>query len=210
MIGRSLTPVYYLAMVLVAAPLLQRHQSAIGAWLQRLPAPGFVRFAAIGYAGVVLEETLVGTVFAVQEWSLQAWPVRVGQFVAFNVLAFTGIIVGLYVVSRTLRLGRFDPWLMAGGFGLFAEGIVLQLAAQPIAAALLILPTMTVYSVIFTPAILTVPPASQGRRVWPLPLRVVIAWLIMGAASIIPVALLMAARASHPGFFPPCAYIACT
>jgi len=209
-LNRSLIPVYYLVVVLLAAPLLQRHQARIGARLQRIPGPPVVRFALVGYAAVIAEETLVGTLFMLQEglnWG--AWGERVGQFVGFNLLAFTGLIFGLYFAAKLFRLGPLDGWIIAGGFGLFAEQIPWHLIANPVAGAMLLLPTMVVYSVIFTPALLSLRPTDRGVRVWRAGWRAIIAWALMMVLSIAPVGGLMWLRAENPAWFPSCEYISC-
>ncbi len=210
LIAGSLTPIYYVLLILVAAPLLQRHQAKVSAALQRIPGPNMVRFAIVGYAAVAAEETIVGTIFAVQEgFTLESWSERVSEFVLFNVFAFTGLIWGLAIARRMFAFGTLDAWLIAGGFGLFAENIGFHLVTNPIAGLILVLPTMVVYSVIFGPVVLSTRPADRGTRTWRTVWRAMTAWAIMFALSIAPVAVLGELRTDHPGWFPECDYIAC-
>ena len=206
---QQLSPVYYV-LVYCAGWLAfggQRWQTR-AQWLQALPLPVVVRALGLGYGAVIIEEMLVGTLFALNEgFTLATWIERMGQFVAFNLLAFTGMICGMALaVWQMPGLRAWHFWL-AGGWGLFAEHVLAMIPINPIAAAIIAPPTMAVYSVILAPMVLSLPRPGTGAtpRLWHLPL----AWALMYALSIPPVLLLDSLRTAYPTAFPICDYIAC-
>jgi hypothetical protein len=198
--------VYHLILLGVGAALWQG-RGPVSAGLRRLPVPALLRMGLLGYLGVVAEETLVGVLYASTDGA--GVGLRVGQFISFNLFAFTGIIWGLAIGRRLLALGRHDLFLIAGGWGLFAEGVYRWVFVQPLAGSLLILPTMMVYAVILWPAQASVGPEGSGTRVWPLPLRLVAVWALAFVLSLPPMAMLNHLRTTQPAAFPPCDYIAC-
>lgn len=175
-------------------------------WLRRLPGPVMLRAILLGYAAVILEETLVGTLYAINEGGTVAvLAERVRQFISFNLLAFTGHILGLTLACRLFAGVPQQLMLIAGVWGLFAERTYLIFLGNPIAGALIAGPNIAVYTIILAPLVLSMPDRPGKPKVW-LPLM---AWALMLALSLPAVALLGALRQSHPQAFPNCDYIAC-
>lgn len=208
---QGMAPVYYATMCgLGYAAYRGDRGPKLQTFLQNLPAPPVLRAALLGYAAVVAEETLVGTSYALNEgFTPVLWLERVSQFIAFNVLAFTGAILGLTLATRLMPgLSRWHL-LIAGGWGIFAERSYMLFLTNPIAGALISGPNIAVYSIILAPLVLSMPghdAMGAGRRPW-APL---VAWGLMLALSLPAVALLMYLRATYPTAFPDCEYIACT
>jgi hypothetical protein len=119
---QGLSPLYYGIMCILGWLALHGKRGlTLAKALQSLPLPVIPRALLLGYAAVVVEETLVGTLFALNEASLPAWPQRVQQFITFNLLAFTGAIIGLTLMTKLLPgLSRWHL-LIAGAWGIFAE-----------------------------------------------------------------------------------------
>jgi len=208
---QTLSPLYYAGMCAIG--VLALHGNAglrTGAWLQSLPLPVMLRAILLGYLAVMAEETLVGTLFALNEgFGLTVWAQRVRQFISFNLLAFTGAILGLAVALRILP--GLSKWhlLIAGAWGIFAERSYLLFLGNPIAGAVIAGPTIAVYSIILAPMVLSVPghdADGPGRRIW-APL---VAWGLMLVISVPAVAVLIYLRGAYPDAFPNCDYIACT
>ena len=204
-----LAPAFYATMGLIGWVFMgQGRWRRVQAWLQRLPGPVWLRCVLLGYAAVVAEEMLVGTSYALAEGNWPAvWLPRMGQFIAFNLFAFTGAIIGL-----ALAYGRFPGlrpwhWVLAGAWGLYAERTWLLAWDNPIAGALLLAPNLTVYSIILAPLMLSLPAQSGVTRapVWAL----LPVWAVMFALSIPAVGAVLALRAAFPGAFPGCDYIPC-
>ena len=199
-----LSPVYYTVMILLGIGVLRPRLSER---LQRLPGPVWLRYILLGYAAVVVEESLVGTLFTLAEGAGPLlWLTRMTQFIAFNLFAFSGAIWGLgFAYGRWPGLRHWHFWL-AGLWGLFAEQTLVLLVQNPIAGLILIAPNMVVYAIILAPAMLSLPPKpGTPVRIWSLPL----AWGIMLVFSVAPVLGLMALRGAYPDAFPACVYIAC-
>jgi hypothetical protein len=204
---QALSPIYYATITLLGVLAFGGSRGpASRDWLRALPGRPIPRAVALGFIAVVLEESLVGTLFAAAEgFTVEIWAQRVTQFIGFNLFAFTGPILGLTIAARVLP--GFARWhlLVAGGWGLFAEGIIARAAGAPIAAALIAGPTIAVYSVILAPLVLSIPERA-GRSRWWHPLA---AWAMMFALSVPMIAIVAALRTAAPDSFPPCDYIPC-
>lgn len=192
----SLIPVYHLVMLTLVRPWVERRGFAPG---------GFTRIAGLGFVAVIAEETLVGTIAAVNELNPMGLLIRPLQFIAFNLLAFAPLVLALATVFRRWRPGPWDALIIAGLWGLWAESIPQRLLAAPLMAGLLLLPTMGVYAVILTPAL----KAAQGQTLRPLWARALATWALAFALALPFIALLAGLRTAFPQAFPPCAWIAC-
>ncbi|MFM2355922.1 MAG: hypothetical protein RLZZ528_1658 [Pseudomonadota bacterium] len=199
-------PVYYAIVITLGWVFL-----AQGRWrslrdrVSGLPGPVWLRAVGLGYGAVIAEETLVGTLAALAEgFAPGLWIERVGQFVLFNLFAFTGAVWGIALLAPRLPLALRHVWV-AGLWGLFAERVWAYFPSSPIAGLVLIAPTMAVYAVILAPAMLSVPlPDRRGHAG-----NVAVALGLMFMLSVGPVLGLFALRGALPDRFPPCIYIAC-
>lgn len=207
--ARSLIPVYHCIMLGLVLPMVHMYRQRLARQLSSLPFGSFWRIILLGYMAVVFEETLVGALHALQEggeWG--ALPIRIGQFIFFNLFAFTGLIFGMAFLHRLTRFGRFDLFLLCGLWGVFAEGLIFKLPGSPIVASLLLIPTMAVYALIMLPGQLSAPQPDHQKQ-WPLPLRLIVGLTLFWILSIMPMLAATTLRDSHPALFPPCAYIPC-
>lgn len=207
---QALAPLYYGCMCGLGVLLYHGNRGfRLTARLQALPGPVLLRAVLLGYAAVAFEETLVGTSYALTEgFTLAIWVARAKQFIAFNLLAFTGAIIGLALATRWLPgLSRWHL-LIAGGWGIFAERTFMIFLENPIAGALIAGPNIAVYSIILAPLVLSIPGHDAvGRgRAWWAPL---VAWMLMLFLSLPAVAFLIWLRGICPDAFPKCDYIPC-
>jgi hypothetical protein len=174
---------------------------AVQAWR----APGLVKFMALGYLMVLMEESFAALVNNLSEGF--SWPlyfVRVGQFWAFNLLAFTGMFVGWYVLVRWVGYSRVEVFFLAGVYGLIGERVLLIAPTQPLLFALFAPLTVFTYGLIITPAMLSVP---QRAPRWPKIARYPLGIALPYLCAVPPVALLAALRIWQPGLFPPRRFI---
>jgi hypothetical protein len=186
--------------------LLLRNREKIQQRLRAWRAPALLKFVLLGYGAVLLEEILAAFTNNLTEgFSLPLYLVRVGQFWAFNVLAFTGFIWGWYWLATRIRYSRRELFYLAGIWGLYAEHIYAYLFTNPIGLAVLALPTILAYGVIITPAMLSV--EKTGARTLNTPLKYIVTFLVIFVCSIIPTLVLLHLRASFPGAFPPTNFI---
>jgi hypothetical protein len=177
----------------------------LASWNLHHPA----KFLLLGYAAVLTEEFVVALVHSLTEgFSWLGFGQLVLQFWSFNVLAFTGFIVGWYFLLRCLRYSTTDLFLIIGAWGLFSEHTLTFLGTNTFAAILLILPTMSTYNLIIAPAIASIPQfAEKEMNPWK---KYPYSFLILFAFSVVPVLLLGLLRSHFPQAFPHCDYIACT
>ena len=201
---------YHLLMSALLLPLIAWRQPAATRWLTTFPLPPTLRFIALAYAAVILEETLVGTLAALlAEGDPSVWLDRIRQFITLNLFVFTGPILALAIHARLTTPHPWELLVLAGGWGLFAESVLQRLVAAPLLAGLLIWPTIVVYALIFLPATLSASPA-RGARNPPLLLRAVLTWALAFAIALPTVILVEHLRAGTPDLFPPCLYMICS
>ena len=193
----------YLWLGLVGVPVWlgrKRLERALARW----QLPGFPKFLLLGYAMVLAEEILAALVNNLSEgFSPALYLARIGQFWALNLLAFTGLIVGWYVLLRWIGYSRTEMFYLAGCFGLYSEHTIAVLPTSPL-AFVLFAPLITfVYGLILTPAMLSVP-ANQRRRGWLSALwRYPLAFALPLLCSLPPLLLLTVLRDHYPNVFPP-------
>jgi hypothetical protein len=200
---------YHLLMSALLLPLIAWRQATAAHWLTTLPLPPTLRFIALAYAAVMLEETLVGTLAALlAEGDPSVWLDRVRQFITLNLFVFTGPILAFTAYIRLTTPHRWELLVIAGGWGLFAESVLQRLVAAPMLAGLLIWPTIVVYALIFLPATLSASRA-RGMRNPPLLFRVLLTWALAFAIALPSVILVEHLRQQTPDLFPPCLYMIC-
>ena len=170
--------------------------------LQRWRLNGFLKFALLGYAAVLLEEMFAALVNNLAEgFSLELYLQRIGQFWALNVLAFTGLIVGWYILLRLFAYSAVERFYLAGLFGLFAERTIVALPTNPLAFFLFAPLIIFTYGLILTPAMLSLSSGARHHPSWII--RYPLALLVPFVCSVPPVFVLQVLRSSHPGWFPP-------
>ena len=168
-------------------------------------APGLVKFMALGYLMVLTEEVFSALVANLSEGF--SWPlflIRVGQFWAFNLLAFTGLFVGWYFLVRKVGYSRGEIFFLTGFYGLISERVLIALPGQPLQTLLFMPLTIFTYGLIITPAMLSAP--ERAPR-WPWLARYPLGVALPYLCAIPPVVALAALRAAHPDFFPPHRFI---
>jgi hypothetical protein len=207
-----LAPVYFAVVIALGwVTMGQGRDRRLRPWLQRLPGPVWLRVVALGYLAIVAEESLVGTLAAASQQGLPAftqviWPERMGEFILLNLFAFFGPILALALLApRWAGVRQHHLWVV-GLWGLFSERVWVFVLSSPIAALILIAPTMAVYSVILAPAVLSIPEQPGATpRPWHIPAT----WAVTLALALPAVAVLMQWWEVQPGLFPPCDLIGC-
>ncbi|OGZ07717.1 MAG: hypothetical protein A3C93_06520 [Candidatus Lloydbacteria bacterium RIFCSPHIGHO2_02_FULL_54_17] len=208
-IERSFTVLYYVLWLGGVGYFVVQYREAIVFHLRQWKISPLLKFLILGYGAMLAEEFIVGLVHAANEGlSLATLLLRVSQFWAFNVFAFTGFIFGWYFFIRRYSYSLTDIFFISGLWGLFSEHTLSYLSQNPIAAVLLILPTMCTYNLIIAPALFSV--AERGTKVVGIAWRYSSTLLLFLVFSIPPMAVLWFLRSTFPDAFPPCEYISCT
>lgn len=173
--------------------------------LQEWSVRPFAKFVLIGYVTVLYEEVIAAFVNHLAEgFSLMLYLVRIGQFWALNILAFTGFIIGWYFLLRRYQYTYREVFYLAGLWGLYAEGIFRHMAS-PLGMVMLIGPTIVIYGIIAIPMALSLRP--EARRELAPHKRYPLTFVVIFACSLVPVLVLSALRAQFPEAFPPTSMI---
>lgn len=161
------------------------------------------------YFMVLFEETLAALTWSLKEgFSLGLFTVRIGQFWAFNVLAFSGVIIAMYVSNRLRIIERKELMVMIAFFGIYGESAYLLGGVSGFIIFMVYTPiVMLIYYLIFSPAI-AVLPAKEIRIMHPVRRYVSVAILIF-LFSVPFIMGLSELRKNNPDYFPPCSMIDC-
>ena len=174
--------------------------------LQKWQISGRTKFLLLGYGMVLLEEIFAALFNHLSEgFSILLYVQRIGQFWALNILAFTGFVVGWWVLISWLKYSDSEVFYLAGIFGLYSERIYLHLFSNIMAVLLFAPLVIFTYGLIITPALLSVkhPGKRQMHPVLKYPLSLVMIFIF----SIMPVLLLVVLRTHYPWAFPPAEFV---
>ena len=164
------------------------------------------RFVLLGYGMVLAEEVLAAFVNNLSEGFTPAlFMVRVLQFWAFNLLAFTGWILTWAWMSRSLGFSLRERFYLSGLFGLYAEKTIYEVFSNPLAFLFTAPLEMLTYGLILTPAQLSVESHGSMKS-----LRLVryLTALVLPILVAIPFILVLTVLRSHfPWAFPPLKFI---
>jgi hypothetical protein len=164
------------------------------------------RFVLLGYAMVLAEEVVAAFVNNLSEgFTLRLFAVRILQFWALNIFAFTGLILAWAWMSRWLMFSRTERFYLTGLFGLYAERTIFVVFSNPLAFLFFAPLEILTYGLILTPAQLSVPAhgSMKSLRV----LRYAASLLLPLLVSIPFVVVLTVLRAHFPWVFPPTKFI---
>lgn len=163
---------------------------------------GLTKFLLLGYGMVLLEEIFAALFNHLSEgFSLLLYLQRIGQFWALNILAFTGFVVGWWVLTSRLKYSDSEVFYLAGVFGLYSERVYAHLISNILAVLLFAPLVIFTYGLIITPALLSVeqPGTKHMHPALKYPLSLAVVFII----SIPPVLLLSILRTHYPWAFPP-------
>jgi hypothetical protein len=165
------------------------------------------RFVLLGYAMVLAEEIVAAFVNNLSEgFTPQLFAIRVLQFWAFNLLAFTGWILTWMWMSRSLGFSMRERFYLSGLFGLYAEKTIYYLFSNPLAFFFTAPLELLTYGLILTPAQLSV--TSYGGMKSLRLVRYIVALALPILVSVPFVLVLTILRSHFPWAFPPLNFIA--
>lgn len=171
--------------------------------------PPVLSYFPLAYGMVLTEELYAALVNNIDEgYNTSLYLVRIGQFWTFNLLAFSGVIIALFLLHHFRLMRRAELTVLASLFGIYAEHAYQYLFTNPIVFVVYAPVTVFIYYLIFIPA-LSVLPLGGVRAIHPL-LRYLISIVLIIALSIPFVLVIERLRTLHPSYFPPCAMIACS
>jgi|CXWL01.1.fsa_nt_gi hypothetical protein len=183
-----------------------RHQ--ITTTLQNWRAPDWLKFFLLAYGMVLFEETFSALFNHLSEgFNFWIFIQRIGQFWAFNVLAFTGLILATWLLYSRVQFTQWEMFCLIGFTGLFSERIIYLLPNELI-GFLTFAPTIFIfYGFILSPALMSMklPPRRVLHPVLKYALML-LAWTLLSQP---PGWLLASLRIAFPVLFPSCDFIPC-
>jgi hypothetical protein len=132
---------------------------------------------------------------------------RIGQFWAFNILAFTGLILATWLLYSRVQFTQWEMFCLIGFTGLFSERIIYLLPKESL-GFLTFAPTIFIfYGFILSPALMSM--KLPQRRVLHPVLKYALMLLAWTLLSQPPGWLLASLRIAFPVLFPSCNFIPC-
>lgn len=195
---------YYVTWPTCAGGLLWHHRDRLKKALTQWRLPVIIKYILLVYGMVLIEEILAGTLNHLSEgFDISIYFTRIGQFWLLNLLAFSGMGWGSYLVFSRVKFSLIEMFFIFGLFGQYAEGLIFKLFdPEQVISALVLMPlNLWVYGVIFLPAILLIEGNAQKhmRAIFRYPLVFVVILL----ASIPFIVTLDQSREAYPELYPP-------
>lgn len=194
---------YYLIWPIGAGGIIWRYRNQIKPTLANWRIPPILKYVLLVYAMVLLEEILAATLNHLPEgYSASLHLKRITQFWALNILAFSGMAWGSYLIFARYQFTRIQMFCVMGAYGQISEHLLSRLLnpAEAIAAFTLIPLTFWTYGIIFLPAIFIIEDAPRNSlKSFHFPLAVGVIFL----TSIPFIVTLDFTRSAYPDLFPP-------
>jgi hypothetical protein len=201
------TPIYGDLMLLVGIFFWNR-RTQLNAHIRAWRLSQFWKVVFLIYGMVLFEEVFAALFNHFSEgFSLEIYFLRIFQFWAFNVIAFTGFVFGWAILTRRYSFSVREVFWISGILGLFNEGIYKVLLTNPLAFAIFALPTSFIYGIVATPAALALG-GGERRHLNPF-LKYALTFTCIAILSLPCIMVLQDLRSIYPHAFPPCALIAC-
>ncbi|MBE3134680.1 MAG: hypothetical protein IMZ55_14515 [Acidobacteria bacterium] len=181
----------------------QRLTGALQHWRR---GNGF-KFLILGYGMVLFEEIFAALANHLSEgFQFLVFIERIGQFWALNIFAFTGFIVGWYVLLSRVAYTNREVFYLSGAWGLFAEHVYRALFTNPMAFLLIAALEILTYGLIIMPAMLSMAP--RGQRHIARPWKYLLTYGLLFVCSLAPIGILIVLRTHFPYLFPPEKFVA--
>lgn len=194
---------YYIVWVGVVGPLVWFNRVKLEEKLSAWGLSSFPKFLLLGIAMILSEEVLAGLSMNLHISKDPAFLIHgISQFWAFNLLALPGFIIAWHVLLSRYVYTKREVFMLVGIFGLFAEHVVEKVAGNPIAGALLILPTMFTYAIIIAPSLLSFRAVGERKELGFVK-RYVFGFLVPVLVTLPFIAVLAYLKTHYPGAFPP-------
>jgi hypothetical protein len=199
---------YYVWIIIIGLPLLLLIKN-IRNWASSFPAPKWLKYFSLAYSMVMMEEVFAALFNHLSEGiNIFLLFQRITQFWAFNLIAFTGLILSTWILYNKFNYSFSEAFILVGIIGLISEKIFFLLPGELLHFLIFAPITMMTYGIILTPALLSI--GATTRPKLPIIIRAVIFIVIWFLFSIIPIQILIALRNAFPVLFPPCQFISCT
>lgn len=170
--------------------------------IDKIQLKPFYKFMLIGYSMVLFEEIIAALVNTIPEgFSFGLWMIRILQFWAFNILAFTGFLLGWYFLFKRYNFSRKYAFFLAGCYGLYSEKVYLMVTTDPFTFIFYSIPVVYIYGLIIYPSLLSLEENNERKKVhW---YTHILVYVVIILCSLIPGLILTTLRANFPYLFPP-------
>ncbi len=178
--------------------------------LQSWQIMGWLKFFLLAYGMVLFEEIFAALLNHLSEgFNFWIYLLRIAQFWAFNILAFTGLILATWFLFTRFQYSLKEMFFLIGLTGLYSERIIFLISTEFQAFIVFAPIIMFTYGFIMSPALLSVDVNLSNRRTLPALLRYVLMILMWFLFSIPPIWLLDTLRLHYAFLFPSCQFIPC-
>ncbi len=196
---------YYIIWPSCAGGILYMYGARIKVCVVNFKLHSAIKYVLLVYMMVIIEETLASTVNHLSEGYSPALHIqRIGQFWAFNILAFSGLAWGSYLVFSRIRFSLVEMFTFFGLFGLIYEGLLYKVffvSDQSIAALALVPLNFWVYGLIFLPALFVVEDKKRKNMRYIQRFSLVLASIVLFT---LPFSIILEhSRELYPDLYPP-------
>lgn len=196
---------FYIWLIGVGVPVWH-YRKQLREQLQKWSAYPMIKFIFLGYIMVLLEEIFAALLNNISEgFSLNLWFIRILQFWAFNILAFSGFIFGWYYLTKKYFYTTTEAFFVSGIWGIYSEGIYTQIFINPLAFIFTAVPMIYAYGLILYPSLLSIKRHESKKP--NLIIKYILTYVIIFLFSLIPLVLLLRLRSTFPFLFPPPKFI---
>ncbi len=182
------------------------HRDKIKYKLENWKLNKLTKFLILGYGTVLFEEVFAALFNHLSEgFNFILYLQRIGQFWAFNIFAFTGFYFAWYFLLKRYKYSYKEVFFVAGVLGLFAEGVIYGIFANPLYVFFMTPIMIFVYGLMITLPMLSIGLAGK-KELHPL-IKYPLSLLVMFLFSIIPILILQLLRTRYPWLFPPIEFV---
>ncbi len=211
--------IYALVFTLGIGLFIYLNRQLILRFFQESSWPTALLFFLSAYALVILEESIVGVANALEEWHTLGVSffslalIRAAQFSFFNIIAFSGLILGLFLATRYARYSGKELFIFAGLYSFLSERTI-QYALTPGTYADIYVFSLHLfyailsffsYGVILSLSILTTL-ARDGDKKRPRLVRYALAIVLPLLCATVFLYILSYVQMHYPGLLPPLQY----
>lgn len=176
-----------------------------------LSPKNYTPYFIVMFGMVLLEEFYAALVNSIQEgFIFSLFIVRIGQFWAFNILIFSGAIIGLYLSHKYRFIIKKEAVIFVTIMGLYTEKVYVHFFSNPLVFVIYAPVILFIYYIIFAPGVLLLKEDDPVTlRGYPRVIRYIVTLLIIILVSIPFMGITKTLREQKPNLFPPCSMIPC-
>ncbi len=123
-------------------------------FFRQINLPTWIKLLCLLYGIILLEEVFAAfSNHLLEPFSFPTLMLRILQFQFFNIIAFTGFIVGWVILSHRLTYTPREVFYLSGLWGIWSENLWKSLFSEPVAFLLMVPLIVATYGIIAYPII---------------------------------------------------------